>query len=418
MSDLNTLSRAVSAEQLWADLRELAKLGARSDGGVGRLALDDNDIAARRWLVCQARALGASAHVDAAGNLFLRLAGTDPDALPIVTGSHIDSQPAGGAYDGAYGVVAGLAVLRALHQTDTRTTRPIEVVAWTNEEGVRFTPGCSGSSCFTGVADLAATRALTDSDGVTFGDAVDQCLQQMQADDVARRPLGTPMHRFVELHIEQGPVLERANLPIGIVEGIQGVSWFEVTVAGVANHAGTTPRAARADAMEAAVELAQKLRVLARDAEDVTRFTIGRWSVSPDSINTIPDQVTFTIDLRHPQAATLDALEDAFEKLVAKPAGRCSATLKRLSRIDPVAFPQDLVTQLATAVNAIELPAMRMTSGAFHDAIHLAAHCPTAMLFIPCKDGVSHHPSESITSEQAMQGARALAACVLALSQA
>lgn len=417
MTTASTVASAVSAERLWSDLRELAQLGARADGGVGRLTLDSNDIAARQWLVKQARALGASAHIDHAGNLFLRFEGTDPDASPVVTGSHIDSQPAGGAYDGAYGVLAGLAVLRAFHETDARPRRPIEVVAWTNEEGVRFAPGCSGSSCFTGKATLDDTRALTDNEGISFGEAVDQCLTTLLTSDrVEKRALGTPIHQFIELHIEQGPILERAGLPIGIVEGIQGVAWFEVRVEGTANHAGTTPRSARADALEAACELAQVLREIARDEADVTRFTIGRWSVEPDSINTIPDAVTFSIDLRHPETGELDRLEQAFTAAVSQPWAGCSAQIKGLSRIDPVDFPQDLVQQLAVSVDSLGLKAMRMTSGAFHDAIHLAAHCPTAMLFIPCEAGVSHHPSESITPEQAVQGARALAGVMFELA--
>lgn len=412
------IAAAVSAEALWSDLNTLATMGARADGGVGRLALDEQDVAARRWLVTEARALGATAHTDGAGNLFLRLAGTNDELPPVVTGSHIDSQPAGGAYDGAYGVLAGLSVLRALHQEGVTPSRPLEVVAWTNEEGVRFAPGTSGSSCFTGRISLAETRAIEDDQGVSFGAAVDQCNEALQADNVGWREFGTPMASFIELHIEQGPVLEQADLPIGVVTGIQGVAWFEVTVNGTANHAGTTPRSARADALEAACELTQVLREIAREPEDVTRFTVGRFQVSPDSINTIPDQVRFTIDLRHPDSAELDLLEASMRRAVKRRWYGCSAHIERLSRIDPVAFPEPLVDQVANAVEGINLPFQRMPSGAFHDAIHLARHCPTAMLFIPCRDGVSHHPAESITQQQAADGARALAAAVMAMTAA
>lgn len=416
MSLPESIAAAVSADTLWDDLCYLAQLGARPDGGVGRLALDTQDIAARRWLVTQGRALGASAHTDGAGNLFLRLAGKAAHLPPVVTGSHIDSQPAGGAYDGAYGVLAGLAVLRALHSAGVVPERSIEVVAWTNEEGVRFSPGTSGSSCFTGRVSLADTRAIVDDDGVSFGTAVDACTADLMADEVAWRELGTPMHAFLELHIEQGPVLEQAGLPLGVVTGIQGVSWFRVTVSGKANHAGTTPRSARADAFAGAMELASVLREIARDEADETRFTIGRFQLSPDSINTIPDQATFTIDLRHPDPKELDRLEVAMAYAIELQWAGCDASMERLSRIDPVAFPDPLVATVAAAAETLGMPYQRMNSGAFHDAIHLASHCPTGMLFIPCKDGLSHHPAESITQQQATDGARALAAAVMAVS--
>ncbi len=411
------IADAVSEQALWSDLNTLATMGALADGGVGRLALDEQDVAARRWLVAEARALGATAYTDGAGNLFLRLPGRNDDLPPVVTGSHIDSQPAGGAYDGAYGVLAGLAVLRALHQEGVTPLRPLEVVAWTNEEGVRFAPGTSGSSCFTGRVSLEETRAIKDDQGVSFGDAVDQCNETLQAEGVGWREFGTPMASFIELHIEQGPVLEQVDLPIGVVTGIQGVAWFEVTVSGTANHAGTTPRSARADALEGACELAQMLRAIAHDPEDITRFTIGRFQVRPDSINTIPNQVRFTIDLRHPDSAELELLEAAMRRAVERQWAGCDAQIERLSRIDPVAFPEPLVDQVAAAVEGLGLSYQRMPSGAFHDAIHLASHCATAMLFIPCRDGVSHHPAESITQQQAVDGARALAAAVMLMTE-
>lgn len=415
--DIKAIARAVNPERLANDLATVAKFGARSDGGVARLALDDNDTRARLWLVEQANALGATASVDAIGNVFLDIPGSDPELAPVVTGSHLDSQPAGGKYDGALGVLAGLEALRALKQAGFTPHRPLSLVSWTNEEGARFSPGTSGSAVFCGVRSLDETRQVEDSDGVSLGSALDTCLAALDAAGVPRRSLATPMHTFLELHIEQGPILERAGAAVGVVEGIQGVSWFEVTVTGSANHAGTTPRAMRRDALEGACALATELREAARDNEDRVRFTIGKFTVSPGSVNTIPDHVTFTIDLRHPEAATLKALEAEFNKLAQQSWSGCQATLTRLSRIEPVAFPSTLTALLDDTAQELGITAPRLVSGAFHDAIHLANHCPTAMLFVSCRDGLSHHPDEHTELADAVAGTQLLAASLASLTR-
>nr|WP_163504010.1 M20 family metallo-hydrolase [Halomonas socia] len=414
-SDAKAVGEAVDPARLERDLAFLATLGARDDGGVARLALDANDTQARLWLAEQAAALGANASVDAIGNLFLDLPGSDPTLAPVVTGSHLDSQPAGGRYDGALGVLAGLEALRALGDAGIQPRRPLSLVSWTNEEGARFAPGTSGSAVFCGVRGLDETRAIRDADGVSLGSALDECLAALDAAGIPRRPLATPMHAFVELHIEQGPILERVGAPAGVVEGIQGVSWFEVTLSGSANHAGTTPRAMRRDALEGACALAASLREAARDEADRVRFTIGKFVVSPGSVNTIPDRVTFSIDLRHPEAATLDALSASFRLLAGQPWAGCQATLTPLSRIEPVDFPAPLTALLADTAEDLALTAPRLMSGAFHDAIHLAGHCPTAMLFVPCRGGLSHHPDEHVDLDEAVAGTRLLAASLARL---
>ncbi|PMR74011.1 M20 family metallo-hydrolase [Billgrantia endophytica] len=413
--DAATIAAAVNPSRLERDLVHLATFGARDDGGVARLALDTNDTRARLWLAEQAAALGATASVDAVGNVFLDLPGSEPGLNPVVTGSHLDSQPAGGKYDGALGVLAGLEALRALKDAGIAPRRPLSLVSWTNEEGARFSPGTSGSAVFCGVRGLDETRAIVDADGLSFGAALDDCLAALDAAGVPRRPLGTPMHAFVELHIEQGPILERAGAPVGVVDGIQGVNWFEVTVTGSTNHAGTTPRAMRRDAFEGACALAASLREAARDDEDRVRFTIGRFAVSPGSVNTIPDQVTFSIDLRHPESTTLDALAASFRLLAEQTWNGCRATLTPLSCIDPVAFPASLTTLLDDTANDLLLQAPHLVSGAFHDAIHLAGYCPTAMLFVPCRDGLSHHPDEHTELDDAVSGTRLLAASLARL---
>ena len=416
MSMTEAVVNEVSGYRLWADLQEVAQFGARPDGGVGRLALDDNDVKARRWLVDRARELGCTPRVDPVGNIFLRREGTEPSLPAVSTGSHIDSQPAGGAYDGIYGVLGGLAVLRALQKVNATHRRSIEVIAWTNEEGVRFAPGTTGSSAFVGERSLEETRRIVGTDGVTFGEAADICVKRLQDAGVALCDLGGAMHAFVELHIEQGPILEMASADVGVVTGIQGVRWYKITVRGMANHAGTTPRRARKDALEGAVELANALRVLAKDDEDITRFTIGRFHLSPDSINTIPDTATFTVDLRHPDEKVLDKLEQEFRRLTAKEWAGCSAAIEVLSKIPSVTFPSSITGVIEKSAQDLALNAPRLVSGAFHDSMFLARHCATGMIFIPCAGGLSHHPAESITPRHAVSGARLVAATLLRLA--
>jgi len=410
------IADAVDAAEIWNDLAVVASFGGRADGGVGRLALDDNDIAVRLWLADQAKALNCSVRVDPLGNLFIRREGTVPALHPVATGSHIDTQPAGGRYDGIYGVIAGLNVLRALSRTAVEHRRALELVAWTNEEGVRFSPGTSGSSGFTGERNAEEVRAILGTDGVTFGDAVDHCLTQLEAAGIPRCELGGPMQAFVELHIEQGPILENLEADVGVVTGIQGVSWFRFTVRGMANHAGTTPRASRRDAFEGAAALATALRNVAMDELDVTRFTIGRFNLSPDSINTIPDTAIFTVDLRNPDSRVLDEIEQRFGELATSSWSGCSVHMERLSRIDPVEFPDAITSIIASVAQQLDLKAPTVVSGAFHDSMYLSRHCPTGMIFIPCKAGVSHHPSESITADQALTGTRLLAETLLELA--
>ncbi|MDR5900179.1 M20 family metallo-hydrolase [Halomonas vilamensis] len=415
--DLAAIAAAVNPLRLANDLAALAKIGAREDGGVARLALDNHDTSARLWLVEQAKELGAEASVDAIGNVFLDLPGSNPELAPVVTGSHIDSQPAGGKYDGSLGVLAGLEAFRALKEAGFTPRHPLSLVSWTNEEGARFSPGTSGSAVFCNVRSLEETRLIKDSEGMTMGHALDTCLAEMDAANVPRRPLATPMHSFIELHIEQGPILEREGASVGVVEGIQGVSWFDVTVTGSANHAGTTPRALRRDALEGACAVATALREAARDGEDRVRFTIGKFVVSPGSVNTIPDRVTFSIDLRHPEAATLKGIETAFNEITQQIWAGCQVTLTSLSRIDPVDFPNTLTEQMDAAACELGITAPRLVSGAFHDAIHLANHCPTAMLFVPCRNGLSHHPDEHIELGDAVVGTQLLAASLARLSR-
>lgn len=415
----------VDATRLDAAVRALAQFGGRDDGGVSRETLTEIDLASRRHLIAQARALGCEVSIDDCGNLFFRRPGRE-DLPPVLTGSHADTQPVGGKYDGAYGVVAGLEVIAALNAAGIETLRPIEVVSWTNEEGSRFGPGAMGSSTFVEPQQLADYREATDAAGVRFGDALDVALAASA--DVTRVPMARPMAACVELHIEQGPVLEAADVPLGVVTGIQAVRWFRVECTGTMAHAGTTPMAVRHDAMATAHTIAQELYALAarQNSADTAaaelRLTLGRWSVSPNSVNTIPGLVVFTVDMRCLDDSTLDRAEAALREACQRHAHAPGAvTVERYFHREPTHFPETMLAPIERACVRASTVAgrgqpLRLTSGAFHDAMYLADHCPTAMIFVPSKGGISHNAAEETDSEDLLLGARALAYTVAELA--
>ncbi|HEV7815424.1 MAG TPA: M20 family metallo-hydrolase [Janthinobacterium sp.] len=409
----------VSYARLQHGLAALARFGGRDDGGVSRETLTEIDLSARRHLVEQARALGCQVEIDECANLFFRRPGKA--ALPpVLTGSHADTQPVGGKLDGAYGVVAGLEVIAALNDAGMETLRPIEVVAWTNEEGSRFGPGAMGSSAFVEPARLAAYRASVDRDNITFGAALDAAL--LAVPDVARRPLKQAMAGYVELHIEQGPVLERAGVPLGVVTGIQSVRWYRVECSGMAAHAGTTPMDERSDAMAAAVGVAHQLYAYAlAQAGSNMRLTLGRWQVAPNSINTIPGKVEFTIDVRCADEAVLVRFENALRDIAQAHAWRGRIDFECIFARAPTRFPDTMLALIERAcARAARLSAraapQRLTSGAFHDAMYLADHCPAAMIFVPSKGGISHNAAEATEPHELFLGAQALAYTVVELA--
>ena len=413
----------VQHDRLQSAIAELAAFGGRPDGGVSRETLTDPDLQARRYLIDLARSRGCSVTIDDCANLFFRRPGTS-DLPPVLTGSHADTQPVGGKLDGAYGVLAGLEVIAALNDAGIETLRAVEVVAWTNEEGCRFGPGAMGSSAFVDPSCLPAYRNSVDARGVRFGDALDLALQAVP--DVPRRPMAEPMSACVELHIEQGPVLERARVPLGVVTGIQSVRWYRIQVTGTAGHAGTMPMGERVDAMAAAVGLAQQLYAYqAVEAGDALRLTLGRWLVSPNSINTIPGAVEFTVDVRCVDEQVLVQFEAALTRITQ--ACSCSwagqIEFESMFSRPPTHFPAamlDLIERACMrACSRASLAApLRMTSGAFHDAMYLAEHCPTAMIFVPSKGGVSHNAAEETAPGELFLGVQALAYAVTSLANA
>lgn len=411
--------RAVDHDRLQSRIAALARYGEREDGGVSRETLTAPDLDARRHLIDEARALGCEVAIDDCANLYFRRPGTE-DLPPVLTGSHIDTQPIGGKLDGAYGVIGGLEAISALNDAGIRTRHPIEVVAWTNEEGCRFAPGAMGSSAFVEPARLAGFRRSEDGRGVRFGDALDRALSA--ASDLVRRPLAQAMAAYVELHIEQGPILEQAGLPLGVVTGIQGVRWYRLTCTGEAAHAGTTPMDRRADAMIAALEVALRLHGQAGEAADAPRVTLGRWTVEPNSVNTIASKVTFTVDTRCPDDAVLTRFEVFLEATARAQAWRGVIDVECFFRKAPTIFPEDLVKTVGRSCDAISAAAghgvpLRLSSGAFHDAMYLAQHGPAAMIFVPSKYGISHNAAEATDPEALTLGVRALAHTLAVLGQ-
>ncbi len=405
---------AVRKDRLWTRHVAMARIGAIAGNGVNRPCLSQEDIRARALLIAWAEARGYRAAVDDIANLFIHRPGVSIDAPPVLVGSHMDSQPAGGRFDGIFGVLAGFEALEALDDAGIVTQVPIEVVAWTNEEGGRFSPGAMGSAVFTGARHLEDCLPITDALGITFKDALAETLDA--APGLARRRFNFPIRAYIEPHIEQGPELEARGLPIGIVTGIQGSRWYLVKVTGEAAHAGTTPLGHRKDAVRSAIAIIAALQELMQDDTDRLRFTVGRFDVTPNSPNTVPEEVLFSIDLRHPDAAVLEARGDRIAGICRRHAGRCRVTVTETFNRAPSVFPRSLVDTLERTARRLGLGYLRMPSGAFHDANFLAEVCPTAMLFVPCAKGISHNPAESAEPEDLAAGTRVLAAALVELA--
>lgn len=411
----DALARAIDRDRQWDRLMRMGAIGAVDETGVDRPCLGEGDREARRLLIGWAEAAGASVSVDDAANLWLRREGTRPDAAPVLTGSHMDSQPRGGRFDGIWGVIAGLEVLSAMHALDLRTERPVEVVAWTNEEGARFAPGCMGSMAWSGHTPLDRFAAVRDEAGIAFGDALAE--QLALEHDLPRRPLGGRPHSYVEAHIEQGPLLEAGGEQVGVVTGIQGSRWFTVTIEGASAHAGTAPVSMRRDALQDAIRAINALNQLTHDPADILRFTVGRMLVSPNSSNSVAGRVSFTIDLRHPDATVLRAYGDAIADTVRGAVINTAATVTELFTAMPVEFDPLVVEAVERAAIADGVSHRRIPSGAFHDAQFAAGICPSGMIFVPCRGGISHNVDEYASPEDLAAGARVLARTLLSLAE-
>ncbi|MBN9512656.1 MAG: Zn-dependent hydrolase [Alphaproteobacteria bacterium] len=406
---------AVREDRLWQRHVDMAKLGGTPRGGVNRQALSPEDAAARNLLMSWAKARGFSISTDAIGNLFVRREGSDPKALPVMSGSHMDSQPTGGRFDGMYGVLAAFEALEALEDAGVKTKRPVLAVAWTNEEGSRFQPGAMGSAVFAGHNKLDEMLAVKDWKGVVLKDALAETLKTAPAPMRDGKP-GFALDGYVEAHIEQGPRLENEKKTIGVVTAIQGSRRYIVETVGEEAHAGTTPRAARKDAFAAALRVAQAMYEATTDKDDSLRFTIGRVDVSPGSPNTVPGKTSFTIDMRHPSDAVLDAHEKKLHEIVETKAAPCPATIERVMVVPPTDFAPLVIDLVRTKTNTLGLSNMDMPSGAGHDAMHIAQLCPTGMIFVPCERGISHNEIENASPSDLAAGARVLVEVLIELA--
>ncbi len=395
---------SVNRDRLWASLMQLAKIGATPAGGVCRLALSDEDLRARDMFAGWCRDAGLSVRVDELGNIFARRAGSNPDAEPVLSGSHLDSQPLGGRFDGAYGVMAALEMVRAMNDADITTRRPVDIVAWTNEEGSRFPAGCMGSSVFAGRRDMSAMLDMED----------DAC-KSVKA-ELARigyngaEPCGFPLSALFEVHIEQGPVLERSDTTIGIVKGAQGLRCYQVYVTGTEGHAGTLPMDQRRDAGQGAARMIVAIDELAQSFRPQPVMTVGVVSIGPGSRNTIPGSAMFTIDCRCPEEAGLEKLERAIHKICDTIAADRNLDVKVdcVTTIPPVVFDPDCIDAVRAAAKQTGAVYCDILSGAGHDACHISTVAPVGMIFIPCKDGISHNEVEYASPEDVAAGCQVL----------
>ncbi|ROM15091.1 Zn-dependent hydrolase [Pseudomonas protegens] len=400
----------INGQRLWTSLMAMAEIGATARGGSCRLALSDEDRAGRELFAHWCTEAGMSLSVDPIGNLFARRPGSDPDAAPVMMGSHLDTQPEGGRFDGVYGVLAGLEVVRTLNDLGIQTRKPLEVAVWTNEEGARFTPAMFGSAVFTGVMALDAALAVRDADGIS----VAQALQRTGY--AGSRPLGAAVDAYFEAHIEQGPILEDNAKSIGVVSGGQAIRWLDVQVEGLAAHAGTTPMPLRKDALYGAAQMILAVEQLAADFAPQGLTTVGELSIAKSSRNTIPGLLSFTVDLRHHQDRQIAAMEQQVEERLQAIAGQRGLKVS-ISRhwVSPATpFDAECVAAVQQAVDGLGYPQQSIVSGAGHDAILLARYCPTAMVFIPCVGGLSHNEAEDVLPEDVRQGADVLLNAVLA----
>jgi len=401
---------AVDGERLWRSLMDLAEVGAIAGGGVRRLALSDEDRRGRDLFARWAREGGCSVRIDAVGNLFARRPGRDPSRPPVVIGSHLDTQPNGGRFDGAYGVMAGLEIVRALNDAELETDAPIEVVAWTNEEGTRFAPSMMGSMAYAGLLPLDAVLGSRDAQGLSFGDELER---------IGYRGAGLggdPIGAYFEAHIEQGPVLEETGHTIGVVTGGQGQRWYDLVLTGQAAHAGSTPMDRRRDALLGAARVIQAVNRIGSAYPPGGVATVGHLAVSPDSRNVIPGGVSMSIEIRHPDDARRERMDAAVREAVADAAarGRLHARLDVVLDQPATPFDAHCVAAVREAARVERLTHLDMVSGAAHDAIAIARVAPTAMVFVPCAGGISHNEAESASPQDLAAGCRVLMHAVLA----
>lgn len=414
-TELSLDTLRIKGPRLWQALMDLAQIGATPKGGVCRLALSDLDRQARDLVSGWARAEGMTVTIDQIGNIFMRRPGRDNTRPPVVTGSHIDTQPTGGKFDGNYGVLAGLEVIRTLNEHGIQTEAPLEVVVWTNEEGSRFVPVMMGSGVFCGAFSLDHAYAATDISGKSVQGELAR-IGYVGTEVPGQHPIGA----YFETHIEQGPVLENAGCVIGVVPAVLGLTWYDCVVTGFESHAGPTPMAVRKDALQVATRIMQEVVAIANRYPPYGRGTVGMVQVMPNSRNVIPGQVKFSIDLRNVSEDLLARMNQDLHDYVVRTGTETGLgiALERVSNFAPCPFHPDCVGAVKAAVAMLGYSTMDVVSGAGHDAIYTARVAPSGMIFVPCKDGISHNEIEDADPAHLEAGANVLLQAMLSATRA
>lgn len=405
----------VDGDRLWQRLMAMAEVGATANGGSNRQALSDDDAAGRALFQRWAADAGCTSEYDEIGNLFVRRPGTDPDLAPVLIGSHLDTQPTGGRFDGVFGVLGGLEVIESLNDRSVETTRPVEIAVWTNEEGSRFQHSMMGSAVWAGRLEMADAERLTDVDGFTVGQELDRLGWRG-----GPRSQGRDYHAAFELHIEQGPILETESVEVGVVTGVQGFRWFSIELNGFPAHAGPTPMVGRRDPAKAMASIIGQVYDMVDDVGPWGRGTFAQFTSLPVSPNTIPETMRCSLDLRHPDAVVLDEMEQRARAIVVSACESLGvgSTVTKENDSPPVAFDRGCISAVRSAVDELGFSNQELVSGAGHDACYVAGHCPTSMIFVPCDGGLSHNEAESISSAQAEQGASVLLGAVSRMANA
>jgi N-carbamoyl-L-amino-acid hydrolase len=400
----------INADRLWDSIHELAEIGPGVAGGSNRQTLTDDDAKGRALFQKWCEAAGLTMGVDEVGTMFMTRPGTDPDALPVYVGSHLDTQPTGGRYDGVLGVLAGLEVVRSMNDLGIETKHPIVVTNWTNEEGARFAPAMLASGVFAGVHTLDYAYSRKDGEGKTFGEELKR-IGWLGDEKVGARK----MHAYLEYHIEQGPILEAEGKQIGVVTHGQGLWWLEFTLTGKEAHTGSTPMNMRVNAGLAMARIFEMVQTVAMDAQPGAVGGVGQVKFSPNSRNVLPGTVIFTVDIRSPDQTKLDGMRARIEAEAAK---ICAAlgvgcAVEAVGHFDPVTFDPTLVARVRKAAETLGYSHMDIISGAGHDACWMNKLAPTVMIMCPCVDGLSHNEAENISKEWASAGADVLLHAVL-----
>jgi N-carbamoyl-L-amino-acid hydrolase len=402
----------INTQRLLSFISEMAKIGATKNGGCNRQALTEEDRIGRELFLRWSLLIGGVSRLDTVGNLFVRFEGKDSTRLPVLMGSHLDTQPSGGKFDGVYGVLAALEVMYTLYDQGKILSHPVEIVVWSNEEGSRFSPAMSGSGVFSGKLKQSDIYNFVDDKGISYLDAL--TASQQRGDHLCQ---AFPFSASLELHIEQGPILEAEQKSIGIVTGVQGMNWYQITLTGETTHAGPTPMSMRKDPVQALVSLLPEMYKKVAEYGEQSRMTIGKLTTIPVSPNTVPEHVIFTLDLRNPDQQKLNEMSEEVLSLCDELPSIFNSQIETLWQSPAVEFDPRCIEVVQTAATNLNLNMMPIVSGAGHDSVYLSSIGPTGMIFVPCKDGISHNEKEHVDPEHLVSGANVLMHSLILLAE-